>query len=69
MYQFEPVYYDLTLKYKNKLNDIKKNNKINIVKITNNEIFTNFEKNTSYQCLLLIFIFIFILFHFFFFNC
>ena len=64
MYQFEPVYYDLTIKYPNKLNKIDNIQKINIVKITNNEIFTNYKKKNLYQCFILIFSCVFFLFVF-----
>ena len=69
MSNFKPVYNDLTIKYQNNVDTIKNIQKINIVKITNNEIFTNYRKKKTQQLLIFIlfFLFIFYFFKFFYF--
>lgn len=73
MDKYGPIYNDLSIKYQNNLNNIDnidKFSKINIVKITNNEIFTNYKRNIIKKNIILIFIFfiffIFLIFFYFF---
>ena len=69
MNNFDPVYYDLSIKYQNKLDKIGNINKINIVKITNNEIFTNYKrKHIQKCCIYLVCLFLLLFVYFLFFN-